>query len=522
MRDTKLGATFLFATLATLTFASEAIAGTCKWRVEGDVKVLDNLWAAKADPKVSVERGLEGAKVRIMAATLPGLFVPWGEVEVDKKGHYEKTVTPAESDPIGCALPRFFRVVLVLENTKVKIAPEFPPLAPGLPAMFPAWVWPLADEGVAQKRTPDVNGMRTAYFSKTFSELKDPDRTSVALLPHKNSRDSGLHNMTRAAQMFWGYQRTYDKMLALKLEPIKVNVVWPSGVGSKDDRGFSDPVIDHTRIRKSWFWSKNDWAWVQTELTHEYVHQWFNAKVYEPGFLGGKEWTSTHDFKETPALTFYEEAAEFLAVGLNQATFSFTLNPGLENFGFGVRNPGAIYSAFAAATFAPDGKPDEKANYYDAGALKVLINGNSDVWLKDLDKANVSVRNYLRLLVLQNWHGHEFGSNYLTTPGEALPAEPGPKNCKMMPAEMFTFPEVARAMLQWKGAKGGRSVKDQSLSGFYEYLAGAHPKFAPHRELFHALGNPHFAQKGSRENKNAWDDCPRAAPLPKAKFPKAK
>lgn len=469
-----------------------AEASSCRWRVRGWVKVRDNLWNRQGNATATADRGLQGAKVIIEAATVPGFFQQWGVATINASGYYARTVRPAQSDPIGCALPRYFRATLRLEDSRVKIAPEL------LPA-FPAWIWPLSDETVA--RRPGLSGgRRTVTLSRTFTNITDHYPDNLAFIP---GTTGALHNFTRAAQMFYGLRKVRNHMASWGLNPIKVNVIWPSGVGSDGDWGFSDPVVDHVRIRKAWFHKTKrdgslDWDWVQRELTHEYIHQWQNARSYEP-FFGGGRTAGTHDFFEPAALTLYEELAEYATKAIHESLFGWS-------YSWRVYTRASMFQSFANASTEVLGP------YFETDDLIDLVEADSTQWRSYLDEGAESVLNHLNLLVKPDWFGYDYSADYGASSGGVAQRRGAlPRDCSAEPEPLLSKRQVVSAYADWRGDRGGHIPTDQrSLSGFYDYLGQRYPHFAARQDLVHSLGNPHFAQPRGDGGTRSYDTC---APL---------
>ena len=300
------------------------------------------------------------------------------------------------------------------------------------------------------------------------------------------------YTATKAATMFLAYQRVYRKLKSWDLKPKKANLLYPDGAGNNNYLGFSDPACC-VKIARNWF-SHNGRAWRVRELTHELVHQWFNTRVFTPGFISGKTF-GTHDFLETTELTLYEEFAEFAAVELNYAIY------GISNSGnASIRTRRGVYKKFRDATHG-----DSKVKYYKGRTLRSMVHGNTSKWRKDLYRSKTSVRNYLRLLTVKDWHWLDFGGSYRRGNdwAAAIPAAERSKyDCSRLRSPMFSPRRLMRLAKAWKDRSPNRKIRTpRGIKQFYDFLAARDSRFKPLKTHFLRLGNPHYAGKMSARDK---------------------
>ena len=443
-------------------------ADTCKWTVKGKVFVKDNLFVNGA----TQVKPLKGAKVTIYASTVnSGGWRKWGTDIINSSGEYLLTVKPAESDPIGCNKKRRFKVKVKLANDYVKIMHHPVPTV---------WNEVIIKTGKKSGRTVNLG----SYTYKSFNDSK----------PHTTLTD---YTATKAATMFLAYQEVYKKLKSWGLEPKKAKLLYPDGPGSNDYLGYSDPACC-VKIARIWF-KYNDKKWQARELTHELVHQWFNKRVFTPGFaFTGKNWFGTHDFLETTELTLYEEFAEWAAYELNKEIFGITNTKNKY-----IYSRSGIYWAFRYATFNPsDGTATHDGtgtHYYYWAEIENMINQNNHKWLKVLYRANISVKNYLRLLTVKDWYWKDFDDDYTeagTTEAKSNQTLIKKYDCSQLRSPMFTTKEIFKYIKKWKDKSPNNKIPTpRGIKEFYDFLATQDNTFAQYKDHFLHLGNPHYAGK---------------------------
>ncbi len=455
-------------------------SSSCRVRVKGRALVKDNLWNVDGDAGPTVYRGIEGALVRL---TLAGAYV--GSTRIAANGRWSKVVRPRDLLPCGAA--RTIDATIVLDDSRARIAPPtfvpyFYNLTNPLQLRSPSW-----QSGV---RTYNVS---TRYFNGSDSPVNSPN-----VLP---GLPGAYYNFSRAAQMFYGLRRVHKRMASWSLHPTKVKVLWPAAPGSDDSRGWSPPG-GWVHIFSTWFNSdaaRDDWAWVQRELTHEYLHQWQSARVYEPNFASGQS-LSTHEHLENPDLSLNEAFAEFMARVLNNAEFGFS----------GIKFPRSRRGIFVRFDEAETVFGN---SFYDDGELTMLINGNTQTWRDQLDQAEDAVYSQLWLLIKDQWTHYDYSSNYLDAGANNYvewKQPPTSRDCSDVPRRMFTAQQVLQAMATWRSDRGGSIAgAERSLSGFYEYLTEKHPHFDAYDGLFRKLGNPSHARLGTLTASHPWHACKR-------------
>ncbi len=476
--------------LLPILFPSIASA-TCVWTVTGALTVADNLFASGTTAQA---RGLRDVRVKVWATTQSAdIWTSWGEATTNSAGQYWVAVIPSQSGASGCTRSRRIKVKAFLDGPTARVSRDLITDYDFEVNNFDTW-----------HANSDVNG-RTVTLNKNLNTTTDPTNSSVAY------RD------TRAAQLYLGYRKIHLQLEAWNLNPGKARLYWPA------EAGFSPPG-GWVHINRNWFryqdssgaWQISSdggldtgrWRWVQRELTHELLHQWFYRNVYTPSFVGGAS-LSTHDFLESPALTLFEEAAEVQAIHVNEAVFGI-VDP---TKGVQVRSRPGIRCSFESVR-RPSG-----SYYFTLSEVAQLIDSDSAEWRDLLDRANVSVASYLALLHEPNWFLMDFDLARTGGSGcQLLPTIiPSPATlCTGLPSPMFTIAEAMGAMKNWRNLYSDDRIPDsqRSLKEYYDYLSAAFPyRFGAYKEKFLRFGNPAFQGVAGE---NGIDSCstPFSLPLP--------
>lgn len=473
-----MGKIFLLLAAGWLLLLSQpAYAGVCQWTVQGNVEVLDDLFSD------GLTLPLAGAKVKVWASVLEsGGWALWGSDTIKQNGKYRVLAVPALSGPIWCDARRRFKVTVIFKNTDVGVVSRF---------------------GTAQKHViSDKNAWhsgRTVDINYTFKILTDKKRKQL----------EGRYVATRAAQFFLGFKKIHAFLSQNHLKPDPFRVVWPSEAGSKLAPRMWSPPLGVILIPKSEFWYLNKdtdkWSFTGGNLTkakdilHESLHQWFHKHVYVPNYFSGAT-LRTHDFLETPELSFYEAIPEVLAKALDQDIF--------DSPGIGLSVPSrflAIKNAFATAENESSGE-----KHFTEDELNELIMENGPQWKKYLARAEFTVNNTLLFLIRPKWHN--FNPNWGMLSGyEGLSSSSLPYyfDCTEVPEQNFTPVEILQALKSWKSAWGGTiPVHKRDIREFMDWLTVANPDFSSWKNLIFKLGNPHYNNKIW-----GWDAC-HAEPLP--------
>lgn len=452
---------------AVSLFSFQASSAPCEWTVSGKVSFLDDLYSY---PKKN--RALVGGRIKVWASVLEsGGWALWGDTRTNSEGRYHLTKKPAMSGALWCDAKRRFKVKVVFESDKAKILT----------------LGQAAQSHVISNRSKWREG-RNVDISYRFHELNDPDRAQL----------SGRYVATRAAQFFYGFQKYHSWLKRQDLDPRKFQVVWPSGKGSTLEQHMWSPPLGAVLIPKSefWFYDENGkkWTYRSTEgrdakdCLHEGLHQWFHDHVYVPNYLVGAT-LGTHDFLETAALSFYEAVAEMIALSIDQDIFPDAFDSGLPK----PQDFNTMLRVFREA------KKKSGENYYTQFELDALVRRNGNAWQKDLYRSEYAVKNYLALLMDENWfeHAPDYGS--LTpenTPDVTF-------DCRQVPSPLFSPVELLRALKAWRGEFNGRIPEgERGITGFYDLLASQDPDFSEYRDLLIKMGNPHYG-----DHVSGWQAC---------------
>lgn len=461
---------FVFVLLFFLVGSATAQAGACKWNVKGKITFLDDLFSTNKNLP------LAHAKVKIWASVLDaGGWNLWGTVRTGVHGEYHVQATPAMSGSLWCDAKRRFKVKIIFANSKIRI----------LDAQRVLSGFEIADR--AKWRSG-----RTVTINYHFDDLVDNHRKDT----------NGHYVTTRAAQIFYGYRKIFRFLERNGLEPRPFTVVWPSESGSPTIPRMWSPPTGRVIIPKSEFWSydesRDKWTYVGAQLysakdhIHELLHQWFHDNVYVPNYLVG-DTLGSHDFLESPALSFYEALPEIIAVAVDQDIFESSYNrlPSLRKFS-------GIYNAFRAA------KKDSGEKYYTKTELDNLIHNNSAQWKHDLYRSEYAVQYYLALLMNSNWplfNPNDSVNHNLLSQNAGYLA--GVFDCSDVQTPFYTAVDLLRALKRWRSDFGGIIPAGESnLIGFYNSLARHSAEFVDYRSFLLKLGNPHYANKIW-----GWDVC---------------
>ena len=134
-----------------------------------------------------------------------------------------------------------------------------------------------------------------------------------------------------------------------------------------------------------------------------------------------------------------------------------------------------------------------------------MVHGNTSKWRKDLYRSKTSVRNYLRLLTVKDWHWLDFGDSYRRGNdwAAAIPAAERSKyDCSRLRSPMFSPRRLMRLAKAWKDRSPNRKIRTpRGIKQFYDFLAARDSRFKPLKTHFLRLGNPHFAGKVSAQDK---------------------
>lgn len=457
-----MGKFFLLLAAGLLLLLSQpAYAGVCQWTVQGKVKVLDDLFSDGATLP------LAGAKVKVWASVLEsGGWALWGSDRISKNGKYRVSAIPALSGPIWCDAKRRFKVTVIFENSGVGIATR---------------------SGTMQKYVISNKEKwrpgRNVNINYTFKTLTDKKRKQL----------EGRYVATRAAQFFLGFKKIHKFLAQNNLKPDPFLVAWPSDAGSELAPRMWSPPLGVIMIPKSEFWFLNqdtnkwDFSGVSLgkakDILHEALHQWFHKHVYVPNYLSGAT-LRTHDFLETPEMSFYEAIPEVMAKALDQDIFDY---PGI---GLSVPSPfSAIQNAFATAQNASTGK-----KYFTEEELSELIEENGSEWKKYMARAELTVGNMLLFLLRPKWY--EFNPNRGMLSGyEGLfnYTLPDYFDCTGVPEQNFTPVEILHALKSWKSAfEGTIPTNKRDIRKFMDWLTVENPDFSRWKNLILKLGNPHY------------------------------
>ncbi len=466
----------LLLPLLSLFASSTAEASQCQWKVKGRVLVEDRYFNEATVP-------LKSASVRIYATTVPGDigWRFWAEKSVNSSGYFSATVKPAESDPIGCAKKRRFKVKLKLANSDVKIMHHPIPTE---------WNEEILRTGKKSKADPvDLGTVELDTYDDAYPLTAITDYTQ-----------------THAAVMFLAYQELTELLRSWGLSPQQAKLVYPDGPGTSDYFGWSDPACC-VKVARNWF-THGTKDWRRRELTHELMHQWFNDHVFVPFFISGNT-PGTHDFLETSELALYEEFAEWAAVAINQAIWGVVPSDS-DNHNDYVCSRRGIYDAFVDATGGPG-----DTSYWSAAEVQAMIDDNNAEWNDLLGRAQVSVMNYLRLLTVEDWFFLRYGDDY--TSGSARAERRWPAHlhydCDSLHSPMFTPKKLLQLFAEWKQSSPGDVIPTpRGILDFYSFLADEDAHFGTVKRYFRRFGNPHFTSYDFLED----DFCDFSPPTPAA------